>query len=182
MVDGMQLVAAICKHLKIEVSNLKIDDMYFNLPSEPVSVENWDLEKWRKETPMDYFKMLYVLNMTDNSVVQAEVFKAIYKVIRLYIPDVLYKYYSLSTDETLNLKKFQTLNDGKIYMSNIEDFNDPFDGKGFFYDPAQLADIERLKSHGGRFIDNFNAFIKATSLTSNGVQSMPCLLYTSRCV
>jgi hypothetical protein len=30
-----------------------------------------------------------------------------------------------------------------------------------------------LKPHGGRFIDDFNAFIKATSLTRNGVQSMP---------
>lgn len=111
--------------------------------------------------------------MDDNSKVKAEVFKVIYKVIRLHIPDILYKYYSLSNDEMLSMKKFQTLNDGKIYMSNIEDFNDPFDGKGFFYDPSQLADIERLKPHGGKFIDDFNAFIKATSLTKNGVQSMP---------
>ncbi len=163
----------ICKYLQIEVSNLKIEDMSFDLPKEPVDEENWDLEKWRKENPMDYFKALYILNMDNNSEVKAEVFKAIYKVTRLHIPDILYKYYSLSDDEMLNTKKLQTLNNGKIYMSNIEDFNDPFDGKGFFYDPTQLADIERLKPHGGKFIDNFNSFIKATSLTKNGVQSMP---------
>ena len=152
---------------------MKIEDMCFDLSSEQVDEENWDLEKWRKENPMDYFKALYILNMSDYNEVKAEVFKAIYKVTRLHIPDILYKYYSLSNDEALNMKKFQTLNDGKIYMSNIEDFNDPFDGKSFFYDPAQLAGIERLKPYSGRFIDDFNAFIKATSLTSNGVQSMP---------
>lgn len=152
---------------------MKIEDMCFDLPKEPVDEENWDLEKWRKENPMNYLKALYILNMDNNSEVKAEVFRTIYKVNRLHIPNILYKYYSLSDDEMLSMKKFQTLNDGKIYMSNIEDFNDPFDGKGFFYDPAQLADIERLKPHGGKFIDDFNAFIKATSLTQNGVQSMP---------
>lgn len=152
---------------------MKVEDLCFNLPKEPVDEKHWNLEIWRKENSMDYFKALYVLNRYDNREVKAEAFGEIYKVIRLYIPDILYKYYSLSNDEMLNMKKFQTLNDGKIYMSNIEDFNDPFDGKGFFYDPAQLADIERLKPYGGKFIDDFNAYIKATSLTQNGVQSMP---------
>lgn len=152
---------------------MKIEDLRFTFPKEPIDEENWNLEKWRKENPMDYFKALYILNMYDNSDAKAETFKTIYKVIRLHIPDILYKYYSLSNDEMLNTKKFQTLNDGKIYMSNIEAFNDPFDGKGFFYDPTQLADIERLKPYGGKFMDDFGAFIKATSLTQNGVQSMP---------
>ena len=58
-------------------------------------------------------------------------------------------------------------------MEDIKDFNDPFDGKGFFYNPAQLINIERLKPHGGRWIDDFNKYIKASSLTENGVQSMP---------
>lgn len=154
-------------------SLMKIEDLHFDLPTEAVDKENWNLEKWRREHPMDYFKAMHILNMSDNSIVKAEVFKAIYQVIRMHIPDVLYKYYSLSDNEALNAKKFQTLCDGKIYMSDIKDFNDPFDGKGFFYDATQLADIERLKPHGGRFIDSFNTYIKATSLTSNGIQSMP---------
>lgn len=107
---------------------------------------------------MDYFKALNILCMADPGDAQAEVFKAIYRVVRLYIPDVLYKYCSLSSDETMNMKKFQTLSDGKIYMSEIKDFNDPFDGKGFFYDASKLADIERLKPHAGRLIDSFNGF------------------------
>ena len=147
--------------------------MRFDLPAEPVDEENWDLETWRKEYPMDYFKALHILGMADIGDAQAEIFKKIYQVVRLHVPDVLYKYYSLSENETLNMKKFQTLNDGKIFMSDIKDFNDPFDGKGFFYDADQLADIDRLKPHGGRMIDDFNSFIKGTCLTANGVQSMP---------
>lgn len=162
-----------CKYPQNEVVNLKIEDLSFDLPKEPVDEENWDLENWRKENPMDYFKALYILNMDDNERKKTEVFKSVYKVTRLHIPDTLYKYYSLSGDEILNIKKFEALHNGKIYMSNIEDFNDPFDGKGFFYDPTQLADMKRVKPNDGKFIDNFNTFIKATSLTANGIQSMP---------
>ena len=128
---------------------MKIEDLHFDLPTDPVDEENWDLETWRKEYPMDYFKALHILGMADIGDAQAEIFKKIYQVVRLHVPDVLYKYYSLSENETLNMKKFQTLNDGKIFMSDIKDFNDPFDGKGFFYDADQLADIDRLKPHGG---------------------------------
>lgn len=152
---------------------MKIEDLYFDLPTEPVDEENWDLETWRRDNPMDYFKAMYILGMADIGASQAEVFKAIYQVVRLYVPTILYKYYSLSDDEALNIKKFQTLNDGKIFMSDIKDFNDPFDGKGFFYDATKLADIERLAPHGGRMIDDFNSYIKGTCLTANGVQSMP---------
>lgn len=152
---------------------MKIENLHFDLPTEPVDEEKWDLEIWRKEHPMDYFKALHILNMADSGAVQAEVFKTIYQVVRLHVPNVLYKYYSVSDDESLNMKKFQTLSDGKIYMSDIKDFNDPFDGKGFFYDAAKLSDIDRLNPHGGRLIDDFNSFIKGTCLTANGVQSMP---------
>lgn len=152
---------------------MKIEDLYFDLPLEPVDEENWDLETWRKEHPMDYFKALHILGMADIGAAQAEIFKQIYQVIRLHVPSTLYKYYSLSDNEALNMQKFQTLHDGKIYMSDIKDFNDPFDGKGFFYDATKLADIDRLAPHGGRMIDDFNEFIKGTCLTANGVQSMP---------
>lgn len=152
---------------------MKIEDVHFDLPTEPIDEKNWNLEKWREENPMDYFKAMYILNLANHSVAKAEIFKTIYRIVRLHIPDTLYKYYSLSNKEESNERKFQTLLNGKIYLSDIKDFNDPFDGKGFFYDPAQLANIERLKAHGGRWIDDFNTYIKATSLTTNGVQSMP---------
>lgn len=58
-------------------------------------------------------------------------------------------------------------------MSDIKDFNDPFDGKAFFYNPEELKDIERLKAHNGRFIDDFTAFNKGTALTENDINCMP---------
>lgn len=152
---------------------MKIEDLHFDLPTEPIDEKNWDIDVWRKNHPMDYFKALHILNLADVGENQAELFKTIYKIIRLHVPSTLYKYYSLSDDEALNMKKFQTLSDGKIFMSDIKDFNDPFDGKGFFYDPSKLADIDRLAHNGGRIIDDFNSYIKGTCLTANGVQSMP---------
>lgn len=155
------------------MKNLKIEDLYYEFPGKPVDEENWNIETWRKEYPIDYFKVMYMLNQYEEGIAKAEAFEAVYRILRLYVPDVLYKYYSLSDDETLNVKKFQTLNDGLIYLSNISDFNDPFDAKGFFYDAGQLNDIEWLKPFDGKLIDDFTAYIRSTSLTENGVQSMP---------
>lgn len=152
---------------------MKIEDCQLNYPTEPIDEANWELEKWRKDCPMDYTKALYILNLTGSGDARAKVFETIYQITRLYIPDILYKYYSLSDDEKSNARKFQTLSDGKMYMSTIKDFNDPFDSKGYFYDATQLKEIERLQPHEGRLIDDFSDYIKGTSLTGNGVQSMP---------
>ena len=155
------------------MNDLKIEDLHYDLTSQPIDEKNWNLNKWRTENPMDYLKALYILNMASNNIVQAETFKAIYRVTRMYIPDVLYKYYSLSADKELNEKKFQTLLNEKIYMSDTNDFNDPYDSKGFFYDPAQLAGIKRLEACKGKIVDDFSSYIRATALTENDVQSMP---------
>lgn len=152
---------------------MKIEDLYYDLTIVPVDKSNWDLEQWRKDYPMDYLKSIYILNMAAHPLVQSEIFKAIWRVAQMHIPDVLFKYYSLTDDKKLNKKKLQTLADSKIFMSSIDDFNDPYDSKCFFYDPIKLADIERLKRHKGKIIDKFTAFIKGTALTANGIQSMP---------
>lgn len=152
---------------------MKIEDLHYDLTISPIDESKWDLEQWRKDYPMDYLKAIYILNTANNSIVQAEFFKAIWRVAQMHIPNVLYKYFSLSDDKKLNKKKFKTLADKKIFMSDIKDFNDPYDSKCFFYAPEKLADIERLKPQNGKFIDDFTTFIKGTALTSNGVQSMP---------
>ncbi len=159
---------------------MKIEDLSFDLPTAPIEEKNFDLEKWRKETPMDYLKALYIIFESDkivdgvpSEIARAVAFQAIYKVSRQYIPDTLYKYGSLTDDADLNEKKFQTLQNRKIFMSDIKDFNDPFDGKAFYYDPEKLMSIDRLAAHNGRFIDDFTRFHKATSLTENDVNCMP---------
>lgn len=152
---------------------MKIEDLHYTAKDDLVDEKTWDIEKWREENPMDYFLALYILQQANAPEEVSELFKTIYKVTRLYVPEVLYKYYSLSDDENLNKKKLKTLSAGKVYLSDAKDFNDPFDGKSFFYKAEQLADIERLKTHGGKIIDDFTRFVKIASFTANGAQSMP---------
>ncbi len=159
---------------------MKIEDLYYSLSALPVDEKNFDLVKWEKENPIDYFKFLFILFQSDQidktipeALARQVAFNVIYKTSRLYIPNTLYKFYSLTEDKDLNEKKLETLQNKKIYMSDIEDFNDPFDSKAFYYDPARLKKIKRLASHGGRLIDDFTAILKTTSLTENDVNSLP---------
>lgn len=151
---------------------MKIEDLYFPPPDSPVDEKNFDLEKWRRECPMDYFKAVYVLQQ-GKGILQDEIFKSIYRVVRLYLPDTLYKYYSLTDDQELNAKKLETLMSKKIFLSDIKDFNDPFDSKAFYYDPECLKISPELNRCDGKLIDDFTTYIKSTSLTANDVQSMP---------
>ncbi len=58
-------------------------------------------------------------------------------------------------------------------MSDIKDFNDPFDGKAFYYNPDELQEIERVARNKGHFIDDFTIFYKGTALTENDMSCMP---------
>lgn len=89
------------------------------------------------------------------------------------IPDVLFKYISLTEDEKLNKQKLDTLRNQQIYMSSCKELNDPFDSKGYFYKPEQLLKFDRLKHCGGKLIDDFSSFSRIASFTSCGVNSMP---------
>ena len=151
---------------------MKIEDLQYPLSSQPVDEDNFDIEKWRKENPVDYFKCLFLLEHIQ-STGKDSAFQIIYRVMRLYLPNMLYKYYSLDNNQELNQTKFETLKKQQIYLSAISSFNDPFDTKAYYYNPESLKIFPRLKSHGGRLIDDFSAYTRAASLTANGVQSMP---------
>ena len=152
---------------------MKIEDLYFPRPNKDVKEDDFDLEAWRKENPMDYLKAAFLLNQAIAPAVQAEVFKTIFQVTRLYIPNILYKYFPLKDNEESNEKRFQALMNGKMYLSAVKDFNDPFDSKAFFYNPEVLKKYDRLKSCGGRLVDDFSSFQRVAALTANGVHSMP---------
>ena len=160
---------------------MKIEDIHYALPTEQIEADNFDKEKWLEENPIDYFKFIYhLLITTENAptnlpqnIKMAVVFKALYSIIRLYMPDTLYKFYSLNNNRNLNKQKFKTLQNKQIFMSKIKDFNDPFDGKAFFYDPTQLADIKRLEHINGKIIDDFTVFHRGTALTENDTSCMP---------
>ncbi len=160
---------------------MKLENLHYSLSDVQNESGEFDLEKWREEYPIDYYKAMWLLVSLPNAdscngmqdLVRDEVFKTIYRIVRMYIPDTLYKYYSFAEDERLNEVKLETLKKQQLYLSDIQSFNDPFDAKAFYYDPEPLKTIQRLKPHDGRLIDDFTAFIRATSLTANGVQSMP---------
>lgn len=156
---------------------MKLEDIQYTFPSEQITEENFDKEKWIKENPIDYFKFIYDLLITTEELPQ-NIKKSLvvyihYYIIRLYIPDTLYKFYSLNNKRKLNKQKFKTLQNKQIFMSKIKDFNDPFDGKAFFYDSSQLADINRLEVVNGKIIDDFTAFYRGTALTENDTSCMP---------
>jgi len=149
---------------------MKIEDIHFDIPTERVDEENFDIKEWRKNMPMDYFKAIFLLQKLP---LPEEVFKSIYKVARLYIPDVLFKYYSLTDDINLNEQKMDILQQKKIFMSDAKYLNDPFDSKAFYYNANELKKYEILQEYDGRLIDDFTDFTKLTSLTSNRISSMP---------
>ena len=160
---------------------MKIEDINYTLPTAEIAENDFDKEKWIKEHPIDYFKLIYVLfkasktppkDISQTLAVDVA-FQALYPVTRLYIPDTLYKFFSLNDDNELNKRKFDTLHNQQIFMSKINEFNDPFDGKAFFYDSKQLADIKRLEHVGGKIIDDFTAFNRGTALTENNTSCMP---------
>ena len=159
---------------------MKIEDLEYKFEGKEIDEKNFDINKWRSENPVDYFKALSIILSAPNEmplmpreIVIKTAFEVIYKTYRLYIPNVLYKYYSLTDDEELNLKKIKTLENQTIYMSNIKDFNDPFDGKAFYYNPSLLRKIKRLERCKGKIIDDFTIFHRGTALTSNDMNSMP---------
>lgn len=132
--------------------------------------EEFDLDKYRKEHPMDYLKAIELINQEPNNYV---IQQAIYKATRLHIPDKVYKYFSLGEDEELNKVKLSTIRDKKVYLAENSAMNDPFEGKAFFYDNEKLAKYERLAHCEGKLIDDFSKYMRITSFTSESVNSMP---------
>lgn len=149
---------------------MKIEDIKYSMPNEAPDETNFDVNEWRKDNPVDYLKAVYLISSSPD---KNNAFKAIYRVMRMYIPNSLYKYYSLTDDVNLNNQKFDTLLNKKIFMSESKYLNDPFDNKSFFYKPDRLKKFKRLKKHNGKLIDDFSLFNRITSLTANKTSSMP---------
>lgn len=159
---------------------MRIEDLSYPITHNQVDEKNFDVEKWRQSHLMDYFQALYMMMelpkktpTIPTNISTAMVFDKIFRVTRLHIPNLLFKFYSLSDNQELNENKLQTLNNQEIFMSDIKEFNDPFDGKAFYYRHGELAKYPRLAHVNGRMIDDFTGFIKATSLTENDMNCLP---------
>ncbi len=152
---------------------MKIEDIKYTIPEETINEQDFDVEKWRMKNPMDYLKAMQLINKSSISSVKDLVFATIYKVTRLYIPDKLFKYYSLNDNITLNEQKLNTLKQKKIFMSDAKYLNDPFDNKAYYYRSEELKKYDRLANYDGKLIDDFSSLSKVSALTSNNVNSMP---------
>ncbi len=56
---------------------MKIENIKISIPKRRLS-ERSEIEEWRNETPMDYFKAVAILNKATSPIASVEVFKAIY--------------------------------------------------------------------------------------------------------
>lgn len=135
--------------------------------------EDFDVLEWRKENPMDYIKAMDLILSYSNPMQRTIAFNTIYKITRLHIPDILYKFFSLDEDRETDKLKLGTIERKQIYMADIGTLNDPFDNKAFYYNPERLSKIKRLAPHKGKLIDDFSAYVKISALTANDYTSMP---------
>jgi hypothetical protein len=125
-------------------------------------------EKYINENPIDYVKALEALNRFPH-----DAFNTIYKIIKLYVPDEIFKYYSLTDNEKLNNMKFSTLENREVYLSYASDFNDPFDNRSYYYD------VERLKKYrfgyffGESFVEENINKTRLASFSKSGVNNLP---------
>ena len=78
-----------------------------------------------------------------------------------YIPDVLYKYYPLfenknEYDIKESEKRLSTLQRGEVYLSSLNQFNDPFEGKAFVFEEDEHAPEGLKKEDLENFVSKMN--------------------------
>lgn len=97
-----------------------------------------------------------------------------------YIPKTLYKYYYLfdeNSDYAINEneKRFNTLLQNKLWLSNFKNFNDPFEAKNLY------TDIQKLKKHG--YNDEYIERINFTqNLIENGYKATSFSSHLNDCI
>lgn len=129
-----------------------------------------EVYKYREEHPMDYIKVLEILNKYSK---EPNAFQIIYKVIKIHVPDIIYKYYSLNNDVELNSMKLDTLFNKEIYLSFSEDFNDPFDNKSFYYDIDLIQKYKFGFLFDEEFIDEHIKASRFASFSASGYGNLP---------
>jgi hypothetical protein len=93
------------------------------------------------------------------------------------IPVRLYKYYSLDRRTKLNKSKLSCLEQQKIYLSSLDDFNDPFEGKFFIFDDKKLKQKGWNISLILKYYDSLKEQFKVTCLSDTSEQNMPMWAY-----
>ena len=151
---------------------LNINNYKYKEP-EMILTDMKDVEEWRQKVPMDYISSIQLAVSSGEEGYFERAWDIIYNISRLYIPDRLYKYCSLTNNKELNEQKLNTLVNDRIYMSNVIDLNDPFDNKAYFFDTDILNELKYWNSDINTIFKDLSSALKVCSLTKNGVSSMP---------
>lgn len=131
------------------------------------------MENWQDFIMIDYIKGLKHAFSCDNEEDYKQTIKEIYNASRICIPNTLYKYNSLTGDENMNNLKLKTLADNLVYLSEISEFNDPFDNKVYYFDIKRLEEFNNWKPKEDNVIFNLSSKLRICCFTENGVNSMP---------
>lgn len=120
---------------------------------------------------MNYDK--YIDLISEEKYIEATQYKS------LSIPNVLYKYYCLDDNECKNEMRLSTLESGAIYLSALNQFNDPFEGKIFVFDDDQTLPKGLLKEECEYFINQMNSHTRICCFANPDEkhQSMPMWAY-----
>ena len=93
-----------------------------------------------------------------------------------FVPDYIYKFYSLGKDRIRDKLILDTLSDGKVYLSLFEQLNDPFDGDTWYIsDEFTQKGVDVKKIHDS--LINARSQMRICSFTENDENNMPMWAY-----
>ena len=120
---------------------------------------------------MDYEKYFNLINIGNSQ--EALEYK------NAEIPDVVYKYYSLTDDEKMNEQKLRTLENGKVYLSSLAGFNDPFEGNSLIFDNEKLAKAGWSVDFLEKFVSELKTHVRICCFSNakEKQQNMPMWAY-----
>lgn len=116
----------------------------------------------------------YLYLISQNKFKEAETFRA------SIVPRKLIKFISLGENETENEKKFKTLEEEKIWISNVTTLNDPYEFQSLYLDEDKLKSLrfpEDIIANIKRILHRNMKTIGISSLSQNSYDSLPMWAY-----
>ena len=135
-------------------------------------------DDWKKRYPnFDYHAAAKSLTEIPPPT-RSYVYDQLYRIATTYVPDKIYKFYSLRDGDSLNENKFNTLEKGRIHLSSSKTLNDPFDCRSVYYDFEKLdlrktAPFPNYRGAVEKFLELLPNMMHVASFTACDVQSMP---------
>lgn len=116
----------------------------------------------------------YLYLISQNKFKEAETFRT------SIFPRKLIKFISLGENEAENEKKFKTLEEKKIWISNVTTLNDPYEFKSLYLDEDKLKSLrfpENIIANLKKILDRNMKKIGISSLSQNSYDSLPMWAY-----